>query len=78
MEATRERSHAFELFYRSERVGVLRAVSFTIDNRDLAPDVTDEAFEIVVQTMHYEGAFSVVYETEPAAVTRVLVTGCGV
>jgi RNA polymerase sigma factor (sigma-70 family) len=43
MEAAVERRIAFEEFYRAQRPGLLRAVSFTIDDRDTATEVTDEA-----------------------------------
>ncbi len=39
-----ERERTFEDFYRAERTNVLRSVIFTIDDRDLASEVTDEAF----------------------------------
>ena len=39
-----ERAVGFEDFYRAERAGVLRAVVFTLNDRDLALEVTDEAF----------------------------------
>ena len=39
-----ERSASFEDLYRAERSRVLHAVAFTIGDRDLAAEVTDEAF----------------------------------
>jgi RNA polymerase sigma factor (sigma-70 family) len=44
VEATVERQRTFEDFYRAERAKVLRSIVFTIDDRDLAAEVTDEAF----------------------------------
>ena len=44
MERQRERNLAFDRFYQAERAGLLRTVTFTLDDRDLAADVTDEAF----------------------------------
>jgi len=38
-----ERERTFEQFYRSERAHLVRAVLFTINDRDLAVEVTDEA-----------------------------------
>jgi RNA polymerase sigma-70 factor (ECF subfamily) len=38
------RAVGFEEFYREERDGILRSLVFTLDDRDLALEVTDEAF----------------------------------
>lgn len=38
-----ERERTFEHFYRAERAPLVRAVVFTINDRDLAVEVTDEA-----------------------------------
>jgi RNA polymerase sigma-70 factor (ECF subfamily) len=38
-----ERNLAFDRFYEAERSGLLRTVAFTLDDRDLAAEVTDEA-----------------------------------
>jgi len=38
-----ERHEAFETFYRRERDPVLRSVSYTLNDRDLAVECTDEA-----------------------------------
>lgn len=43
MEATLERAVRFEDYYRAHRADLLRAVVFTLDDRDLAVEVTDEA-----------------------------------
>jgi RNA polymerase sigma factor (sigma-70 family) len=44
VEAAVDRPLAFEHFYRTERPGLLRAVQFTIEDRDLATEAIDEAF----------------------------------
>ena len=43
MQATVERQTAFEVFYREERAGVLRALAYALDDPDLAVECIDEA-----------------------------------
>lgn len=38
-----ERQRAFEAFYRQERTGVLRALTYALNDRDLAVECVDEA-----------------------------------
>jgi RNA polymerase sigma-70 factor (ECF subfamily) len=52
VEGTLERQIAFEQFYRAERPALLRAVTFTLDDRDLAADVTDEALARAYERWH--------------------------
>jgi RNA polymerase sigma-70 factor (ECF subfamily) len=44
VEATLQQGLGFEDFYREERPGILRSVTFTVRDPDLALEVTDEAF----------------------------------
>lgn len=44
VEATLQQGLGFEEFYRQERPGILRSVTFTVRDPDLALEVTDEAF----------------------------------
>ncbi|MGH9086433.1 MAG: RNA polymerase sigma factor [Acidimicrobiales bacterium] len=53
-----DRALSFEDFYRTHRDDVLRALSFTLHDRELALEVTDEAFARAVERWSEVGAGS--------------------